>query len=95
MSDVTAYTMTVKCMNYCYGGSPALEVDEYPDEFCVVKYADHLAALERVRVETLREVWAAVNREQAWSLSDAQMQTKCLATIDRIIDATTTGATDA
>lgn len=56
----------------------------------VVLYADHLAALERVRVETLREVWAAVNREQAWSLSDAQMQTKCLAAIDRIIDATTT-----
>lgn len=48
MSDVTAYTMTVKCMNYCYGGSPALEVDEYPDEFCVVKYADHLAAIDRL-----------------------------------------------
>jgi hypothetical protein len=45
---------------------------------------------QRVRVETLREVWAAVNREQAWSLSDAQMQTKCLAAIDRLIDATAT-----
>lgn len=61
MSDVTAYTMTVECMAYCYGGSSALEVDEYPDEFCVVKYADHLAALERVRVETLRELTEVVD----------------------------------
>lgn len=52
--------------------------------------SDHLAALERVRVETLREVWAAVDREQAWSLSAARMQTKCLAAVDRLIDATTT-----
>jgi hypothetical protein len=110
MSAATAYTMTVKCMNYCYGGSPALEVDEYPDEFCVVKYADHLAALERVRVETLLEARRTVGDRYDWQrnefapwgikpLPDDQRFLDgiedALAAIDRLIDATTTGATNA
>ena len=48
MSGVPVYEMQVECMAYCYGGSPALEVDEYPDAndpHAVVKYADHVAAL--------------------------------------------------
>lgn len=96
MSDVTAYTMTVKCMNYCYGGSPALEVDEYPDEFCVVKYADHLAALERVRVETLRELDKQL--ATAMELLDGDPAViglrKARRAIDRLINAATTGDTD-
>ena len=99
MSDVAAYTMTVKCMNYCYGGSPALEVDEYPDEFCVVKYADHLAALERVRGETLREVRSAVYRyvemnTRSGSVGES-VGSGCIGVIQILIDATTTGDTDA
>jgi len=89
MSGVRVWTANGIAYNLFASTSPMPEGSRFITE------ADHLAALERVRVETLREVWAAVNREQAWSLSDAQMQTKCLAAIDRLIDATTTGDTDA
>lgn len=95
MSDVTRWVLAAGHDITTASGNLASIKGTADDPTIVILHADHLAALERVRGETLREVWAAVNREQAWSLSDAQMQTKCLAAIDRIIDATTTGATDA
>jgi len=82
MSDVTRYRWDEE-----EDGSPCLRPDPSGDYMLA---ADHLAALERVRVETLREVWAAVDRAEAWSREAARVQTKCLAAIDRLIDATTT-----
>ena len=56
--------------------------------------ADHLAALERVRVETLREAWAvvaAVVTQSSMSLghrgSWGDGQRDALAAVDRLIDA--------
>lgn len=41
LDGITAYTMDVECMSYCYGGSPRLEQDKYPDDNFVVKWSDH------------------------------------------------------
>ena len=67
-----------------------------------VKYADHLAALERVRVETLREA-----RASAWSEMPTGCQLAAISScpncqepkaiarfLDRLINAATTGDTD-
>lgn len=69
--------------------------------------ADHLAALERVRVETLREARDAVERLPKMNLNHTPVQTvhlqeplyvvnrdQALAAIDRLINAATTGDTD-
>lgn len=74
---------------YCLGDDPCCCVQLIAAEQ-TARADERVKAAERVRVETLREVWAAVDREQAWSLSAARMQTKCLAAVDRLIDATTT-----
>jgi len=55
-----------------------------------VTAADHLAALERVRVETLREAKRAVINNDGW-LDAMKAIDKA---IDRLIDASTTGDTD-
>ena len=71
-----------------------------------VKYTDHLAALERMRVETLREARAEVEAEaiHPWPdpnwfdmgyIAGHQDQLRdALAAIDRLINAATTGDTD-
>ena len=88
MSDVTRYDLVATMGGWTIGPDPTGRLVSLADY--AKAEADHLAALERVRVETLREVWTVVDREQAWSLSAARMQTKCLAALDRLFDATTT-----
>jgi len=68
-------------------------------QLIVIAEADHLAALERVRVETLREVKTAVMHlpvvGRLAGTDSTLAAVHVLAAIDRLIDATTTGATDA
>ena len=61
-------------------------------------YDDHLAALERVRVETLREVKTAVMHlpvvGRLAGTDSTLAAVHVLAAIDRLINAATTGDTD-
>ena len=68
-----------------------------PEGSRFITEADHLAALERVRVETLREARAVVADRAGRSYEGLAWigRQGTLAAIDRLIDATTTGATDA
>ena len=69
--------------------------------------ADHLAALERVRVEALREARAAVDRVPSIDFGELpggaptvtdrrpqRVKADSIAAIDRLINAATTGDTD-
>lgn len=72
MSGVPVYGMQVECMAYCYGGSPALEVDEYPDAsdpHAVVKYADHVAALAECEERVWEKFPAALSSTSVQSMS--------------------------
>ena len=71
----------------------------------VVLYTDHLAALERVRVEALREERAAIMALRAFIVGKTALRDwdinevvkgfdDAVAAIDRLINATTKGATD-
>ena len=63
-----------------------------------VLYTDHLAALERVRVETLREIKTAVMHlpvvGRLAGTDSTLVAVHVLAAIDRLINAATTGDTD-
>ena len=106
MSDVTRYSLTLRSrrtdindIGYLVGrielpdGQYRREITpEYAPSKVgdLILHADHLAALERVRVETLREAKRAVINNDGW-LDAMKAIDKA---IDRLIDATTTGDTE-
>lgn len=76
-----------------------------PHGTVVIPEADHLAALERVRVETLREERAAIMALRAFIVGKTALRDwdinevvkgfdDAVAAIDRLINAATTGASD-
>jgi len=44
---VQFYDLSVECGSYCQGGRSRLEPTSWPDDYSVVKYPDHLAAIAR------------------------------------------------
>ena len=46
---IPIFDLSVRCGFFCQGGSPQFDQTEYPDNYSVVKYPDHLAALQRER----------------------------------------------
>lgn len=60
MADVTRWEI----VTFAWRDRPSDDVMEQDDDGLWVKYADHLATLERVRVETLREIRAAIQSKR-------------------------------
>lgn len=46
---IKVYDVSVECGAYCLGGRPSCEETAWPDDYSIVKYPDHLAALRRER----------------------------------------------
>lgn len=117
MSDVTRYSLTLRSrrtdindIGYLVGrielpdGQYRREITpEYAPSKVgdLILHTDHLAALERVRVETLREARKAIDHiypvSDQWGHHTLPYidRRAARAAIDRLIDATTTGDTDA
>lgn len=101
MADVTRWDI----VTFSWRCNPSDDVMEQDDDGVWVKYADHLAALERVRVETLREERAAIMALRAFIVGKTALRDwdinevvkgfdDAVAAIDRLINAATTGDTD-
>jgi len=94
MADVTRWEI----VTFSWRCNPSDDVMEQDDDGVWVKYADHLAALERVRVETLREVKTAVMHlpvvGRLAGTDSTLAAVHVLGAIDRLINAATTGDTD-
>jgi len=92
MEDVKRYATSQRVIF----AVPADYVEDSPEGAIVITEADHLAALERVRVETLR----GLNKQLATAMELLEGDPaviglrKAWFAIDRLINAATTGDTD-
>ena len=57
---IPIFDLSVRCGFFCQGGSPQFDQTEYPDNYSVVKYPDHLAAMQRAD-EDYKNVEAVAN----------------------------------
>lgn len=90
MTDVTRWEVGLDVFDLWY--------EKPSDDGDWVRHEDHLAALERVRVETLREVKTAVMHlpvvGRLAGTDSTLAAVHVLAAIDRLINAATTGDAD-
>lgn len=66
---IPIFDLSVRCGFFCQGGSPQFDQTEYPDNYSVVKYPDHLAAMQRER-EVREKLVAVLESAREWMIEE-------------------------